>query len=43
MGVRMCPKPLQAESLRIAAREDRGYGHLVATEEAFHDHSEFSE
>lgn len=41
--VRMCPKPLRAESLRVAAREDRGYGHLVTTEEVFHDHSELTE
>ncbi len=39
----MCPKALQAESLRVAARGDRGYGHLVTTEEAFHDHSELTE
>lgn len=30
----MCPKPLQAESLRVAAHEDRGYGHPITTEEA---------
>lgn len=40
---RMCPKPLQAESLRVAAHEDRAYGHPITTEEAFHDHSEFTE
>lgn len=39
----MCPKALRAESLRVATREERGYGHLVTTEEAFHDHSELTE
>lgn len=41
--VRMCPKALQAESLRVAALWDRGYGHLVTTEDAFHDHAELTE
>lgn len=33
----MCPKALQTEGLGLAARGDRGYGHLVTTEEAFHE------